>query len=318
MNNKPLVSIIIPTYNRAHLIEETLDSVIAQTYHNWECIIVDDGSSDHTDDVVGDYVKKDSRFKYFHRPDEHLPGGNGARNYGFKMSQGEYVNWLDSDDLFSETGIYNLVSSIDNFNACVGCYSEILNGKKSKRKSLDYENKIVLNDFYTKYIKRELDIGISNILWKRFILKKQSILFDESLYRMQEYEFYSRLLSSIDLLVFIPNNIFYYKRNNNSISNDYNKQDEKKILSTIQVLNRIVQLSINNDTFKELEIFFIKRFKNEYKKVIKSNDNEISEQYLQMAKNILSIKKLLIIKIIFLLKIFFNIKTPKKIALKYV
>jgi glycosyltransferase involved in cell wall biosynthesis len=105
MSDQPLVSIIIPTYNRAHLIGVTLHSVVSQTYLNWECIIVDDGSSDNTDEVVGEYVKKDSRFKYYHRPEEHLLGGNGARNYGFKMSKGEYVNWLDSDDLFSENKI---------------------------------------------------------------------------------------------------------------------------------------------------------------------------------------------------------------------
>ena len=63
-----LISIIIPTFNRAHLIGETLDSVLAQTYPNWECIIVDDGSTDTTDEVVGEYVKKDSRFLYHHRP----------------------------------------------------------------------------------------------------------------------------------------------------------------------------------------------------------------------------------------------------------
>ena len=74
MKKEPLVSVIIPTYNRAHLIGETLDSVLAQTYQNWECIIVDDGSSDDTDEVIGEYVKKDNRFKYYHRPDEHLPG----------------------------------------------------------------------------------------------------------------------------------------------------------------------------------------------------------------------------------------------------
>jgi glycosyltransferase involved in cell wall biosynthesis len=102
MKSKPLVSIIIPTYNRAHLISETLDSVLAQTYKNWECIIVDDGSNDNTDEVVSEYVKKNNRFKFYHRPDEHLPGGNGARNYGFKMSKGEYVNWLD-DDLFTDS-----------------------------------------------------------------------------------------------------------------------------------------------------------------------------------------------------------------------
>ena len=99
MKNEPLVSVIIPTYNRAHLIGETLDSVLAQTYQNWECIIVDDGSTDNSDEVIGEYVNKDSRFKYYHRPEEHLPGGNGARNYGFKMSQGKYIQWFDSDDL---------------------------------------------------------------------------------------------------------------------------------------------------------------------------------------------------------------------------
>jgi glycosyltransferase involved in cell wall biosynthesis len=99
MSDQPLVSVIIPTYNRAHLIGETLDSVVIQTYENWECIIVDDGSSDNTDEVVGKYVKGDTRFKYYHRPEEHLQGGNGARNYGFKMSQGDYIQWFNSDDL---------------------------------------------------------------------------------------------------------------------------------------------------------------------------------------------------------------------------
>ena len=58
----PLVSIIIPTYNRAHLIGETLDSVLVQTYTHWECIVVDDGSTDGTDALLATYCKKDSRF----------------------------------------------------------------------------------------------------------------------------------------------------------------------------------------------------------------------------------------------------------------
>ena len=122
MSDQPLVSIIIPTYNRAHLIGETLDSILAQTYQNWECIIVDDGSSDNTDEVVGEYTKKDTRFKYYHRTNEHLPGGNGARNYGFKMSEGEYVNWLDSDDLFSENKIDEQVKLINEAKPDVVTY----------------------------------------------------------------------------------------------------------------------------------------------------------------------------------------------------
>ena len=68
MQEHPLVSIIILTYNRAHLIGETLDSVLAQTYTHWECIVVDDGSTDATDEVLATYVEKDSRFQYHHRP----------------------------------------------------------------------------------------------------------------------------------------------------------------------------------------------------------------------------------------------------------
>jgi len=97
--NNPLVSIIIPTFNRAHLIGETLDSIMAQTYTNWECIIVDDGSTDGTDKVMAEYIAKDPRFQYHHRPKDRLPGGNAARNYGFEVSKGEYVNWFDSDDI---------------------------------------------------------------------------------------------------------------------------------------------------------------------------------------------------------------------------
>src|SRR5690554_298609 len=114
MNNLPLVSIIIPTFNRAHIIEETLDSVLAQTYKNWECIVVDDGSTDDTEEVMAEYMAKDSRFQYHHRPEDRLPGGNAARNYGFEVSKGEYVNWLDSDDILHPI---KLNSQIEDFSS---------------------------------------------------------------------------------------------------------------------------------------------------------------------------------------------------------
>jgi len=65
MDKMPLVSVIMPTYNRAHLIAESLDCVLHQTYAQWECIIVDDGSTDNTDDILKSYLEKDKRFKYF-------------------------------------------------------------------------------------------------------------------------------------------------------------------------------------------------------------------------------------------------------------
>jgi glycosyltransferase involved in cell wall biosynthesis len=112
MQNNPLVSIIIPTYNRAHLIGETLDSVMVQNYANWECIVVDDGSDDNTAEVVEKFVTKDSRFRFYTRSQSHMNGGNGARNYGFKMSQGDYIIWFDSDDLMTKNHVFAKVERI--------------------------------------------------------------------------------------------------------------------------------------------------------------------------------------------------------------
>lgn len=98
-----LVSIIIPTYNRADLIGETLNSVLFQTYNSWECIIVDDRSSDNTKEIAEGYVKKDPRFKFYVRPSEMEKGASICRNYGLRQAKGQYIQFLDSDDLLNET-----------------------------------------------------------------------------------------------------------------------------------------------------------------------------------------------------------------------
>ena len=108
---KGLVSIIIPTYNRAHYLEDTLASIKFQTYTDWECIIVDDGSEDDTEIVVQEFLK-DNRFKYLKRPETLSKGANSCRNYGFEHSSGEFIQWFDSDDLMTSNHLENLVSAI--------------------------------------------------------------------------------------------------------------------------------------------------------------------------------------------------------------
>lgn len=97
--NTPKVSVIIPTYNRVHIISETLDSILNQTYQNWECIIVDDGSNDDTENIINKYVKGDNRFRFYRRSDDRLKGANTCRNLGLEQSKGEYIMFLDSDDI---------------------------------------------------------------------------------------------------------------------------------------------------------------------------------------------------------------------------
>ncbi len=96
MNIKnPLVSVVIPTYNRGYRIERAINSVLAQTYKNFEIIIVDDGSTDNTKKVVEKYLKTDERIKYFYQENK---GVCAARNTAMKLANGDYIIPLDSDN----------------------------------------------------------------------------------------------------------------------------------------------------------------------------------------------------------------------------
>jgi len=98
-SSQPLVSIIMAAYNRQDLMVETLDNVAAQTYSNWECIVVDDGSTDGTVDVLKRYAMADKRIRYVRQRNQ---GPAGARNHGLREARGEYVQFWDSDDFLEK------------------------------------------------------------------------------------------------------------------------------------------------------------------------------------------------------------------------
>ena len=98
--SNPEVSVIIPTFNRAHLVIETLNSIKAQTFTNWECLIIDDGSTDTSEEVILTYCKHDPRFKFYKRDSSHLKGPNGCRNQGLELSKSPYLAFCDDDDFW--------------------------------------------------------------------------------------------------------------------------------------------------------------------------------------------------------------------------
>ena len=98
----PIVSIIIPAYNSGNYLAETLESVLSQTYSGWECIIMDDGSTDNTFSIAQEYSKKDNRFHCFQQTNH---GPAVARNNAIRRSTGDYILPLDADDLISNSYI---------------------------------------------------------------------------------------------------------------------------------------------------------------------------------------------------------------------
>ncbi|MBQ5484196.1 MAG: glycosyltransferase family 2 protein [Lachnospiraceae bacterium] len=98
-NTRDMVSIITPCWNGEKYIAETMDSVLAQTYTNWEMIVVDDGSSDGSADLVRSYEKKDARIRLICQENA---GSAAARNHGIKEAKGRYIALLDADDVWEE------------------------------------------------------------------------------------------------------------------------------------------------------------------------------------------------------------------------
>lgn len=107
-----LVSILIPNYNKASYLRECLDSVVAQTYSNWECIIVDDHSTDESWKILQLYGQKDKRFRIYQRPLELKKGGNNCRIYALKIAKGEFCIYLDSDDILADFCLFQRVEHI--------------------------------------------------------------------------------------------------------------------------------------------------------------------------------------------------------------
>ncbi|WP_313113741.1 glycosyltransferase family 2 protein [Aequorivita sediminis] len=252
-SSNPLVSIIIPTYNRAHLIGETLDSVLAQTYQNWECIVVDDGSTDGTEELMAEYMAKDTRFQYHHRPKDRLPGGNAARNYGFEVSKGEYIQWFDSDDLMMpekiEIKVCWLLDKNVDFVVCEG--AEIVDEKSLSylKKWKLYETDIAL----LEHIKGNLVFGTNGPLFNKQYLNNTT-LFDEELRISQEWEFFSRLLISSPRVGIINKVLYLYR---NEADGKRSKSTKLKLVNKVIAISKIVDLYTEKpikDASKDFEI----------------------------------------------------------------
>lgn len=142
-----LVSIIMPSYNTAGFIAETIESVINQTYHNWELLIVDDCSSDNTDEVVKPYLA-DTRIKYF--KNEKNSGAAVSRNRALREAKGKWMAFLDSDDLWRSEKLEKQIDFMNNngYHFSYTNYSEIDVGGKRNGITVTGPKKITKTGFF--------------------------------------------------------------------------------------------------------------------------------------------------------------------------
>lgn len=186
------ISLIIPTYNRAHLIEETLNSVLNQTYKDWECIVVDDGSNDNTEQVVNDFIAKDARFSFYNRPIDYPKGANACRNFGFEKATGDLINWLDSDDLLVTSHFKVHVKGHKDYD--VNCVvSKAMTFQDSPDELISLWSKVSPSgEAWSDMICSRISWATPSVTWKKGVLTTKP--FCESLQSSQEWFFHTSML----------------------------------------------------------------------------------------------------------------------------
>lgn len=220
MNNL-LVSIIVPCYNQAQYLDEALKSVLDQTYKHWECIIVNDGSQDNTEEVSEKWCEKDNRFKYVFQENKGL---SSARNAGLEVAKGEYIQFLDSDDFLN---IHKLERQLACFNKnidiviCDYFPFDEETGTFLRRRYMNPFPDIISykNDIISKW-ESELSIPCHCILFKTKLLNLKTVKFDESLPNHEDWVFWVQLFYSSFGISNLKQSLVSYRIHGNSMCTD--------------------------------------------------------------------------------------------------
>lgn len=189
MDNKVIVSIVIPLYNKEKFVAETLQSIKGQTFTSWEAMVIDDFSTDNSLKVVKDIMHKDSRFKLI-CDKQKKKGASASRNIGIKNAKGQYIIFLDADDILSPTCLESRVKYLDqnpHLDFAVFQMGLLGDNDKSKLFTIKKEN------YLAAFIKHDLPWTITAPIWNKSILKRVNG-FDEKYPRLQDPELHTRIL----------------------------------------------------------------------------------------------------------------------------
>ncbi|WP_269683908.1 glycosyltransferase family 2 protein [Flavobacterium lacustre] len=214
-----LVSIIVSCYNQAQYLDEALQSVLGQTYTNWECIIVNDGSPDNTEEVVKKWIEKDLRFKYFYKENGGL---SSARNLGLNNVKGEYIQFLDSDDVLGNRKLELSIKELHldkNINVVISNFRMFtINPDYSSAPycTLDFE----FFNFKSVLLKWESIFSIPIHCGLFSALLFQDFRFPEELKAKEDWVMWLTLFQKEFKVFFVNKSLVYYRKHQESMTND--------------------------------------------------------------------------------------------------
>ena len=188
----PKVSIIIPTYNREKFLTRALNSILIQTFKNFELIVIDDASTDNTEKVLKNFQKKDKRIKYFRNSQN--KGPSESRNIGIRMAKGKYIAFLDSDDEWLPQKLEKQLKFIENKNAkVVTCWAYV--NDKIRKKKYFYKVPYYKNPISKILKKNYILSGPSSVILERKVIDKVGF-FDSLIRYGEDWDYWIRIIKA--------------------------------------------------------------------------------------------------------------------------
>lgn len=266
------ISVIIPCYNQSNFLEATLQSVVCQTHGDWECIIIDDGSTDNSKEIALQWCGNDSRFLYHFKTNGGL---SSARNAGLRIAKGDFIQLLDADDLIEPTKFEKQLKDLESAQISISNYFSFVDGNLR----LEAEHRYLSPFFSEKNYKQEIiidweyrkSIPCHSVLFKKEILKND-IFFSEVLKNHEDWVFWVQLFYASNTIINNKEVLAFYRIRSDSMSADY-AQMRKGFVDAADVL--IDYFKRNNET--ELYKLSLKK----KKEILNKNKNKFLFRRIQ-------------------------------------
>lgn len=255
----PKVSIIMPLYNKEIYVRNAIESVLCQTFSDFELIIVDDGSTDNSFNIVQDYTKKDNRIVLIKKENG---GVSEARNVGLSHAKGEWIQFLDADDQIDLNYLTKAQKYIDENEVDI-LFSDfwIVDEEKNRIRNIssNVEGSVNQTQLCNMYVTLQEQNGffgyISNKLFRRSILLKSGARFSKAIKLAEDLDFYAQLYPYIKRALFKSICSFYYVQSNEN----YIYNNHINYLSQLQVQMDIRKWFQDSGTYKEHKIYLDKK-----------------------------------------------------------
>ena len=216
-----MITLIIPLYNAARFIAETLQSVQAQTYTDWECLVIDDGSTDNGAEIVQRIAQADTRIRYVYQSNA---GPSVARNHGLRLAKGDYIQFLDADDWFPPQRFENMLAVYSRTEENVILYSGLCLGAEDNiHHHMPYSARTNVEDIDFKCMYggfgREFSFIPGAILFPAAYLKH--VQWNEAMRASEDWDYYLQLTQQGYTFRNLPEELFVYRLGGGGLSHNY-------------------------------------------------------------------------------------------------